>query len=54
MGLHQLGQADAAAGGSQAAPPDRPELLAARPIVQQGDQFQGEFGAGVAGFDSTP
>jgi hypothetical protein len=54
MGLHQLGQANTAAAGTHALPPDRPELLAARTIVQQGGQFQGEFGAGVAGFDGTP
>jgi hypothetical protein len=54
MGLHQLGQANAAAAGTHALPPDRPELVAARRIVEQGGQFLGEFGAGVAGFDSTP
>jgi hypothetical protein len=54
MGLHQLGQTDAAAAGTHALPPDRPELLAARIIAKQGGQFLGEFGAGVAGFDSTP
>jgi hypothetical protein len=54
MGLHQLGQADAAAAGTHALPPDRPELVAARSIVEQDGQFLGEFGAGVAGFDSTP
>jgi hypothetical protein len=54
MGLHQLGQADAAAAGTHALPPDRPELVAARSIVQQDGQFLGEFSAGVAGFDRTP
>jgi hypothetical protein len=54
MGLHQLGQTNAAAAGTHALPPDRPELLAARSIAEQDGQFLGEFGAGVAGFDGTP
>jgi hypothetical protein len=54
MGLHQLGQADAAATRTHALPPDRPELLTAHTIIEQGGQFLGEFAAGVAGFDSTP
>ena len=53
MGLHQLGETDAAAGWAHALPPDRSELLAERTVDEQGGQFLGEFGAGVAGLYGT-